>query len=256
MPKLILTRPRVQSEALAKRLRAQHQSEVVQLPLLEIAPLADDTALRASVERLEQYALVAFVSPNAINAFVPLVKVWPADIVLAVMGEGSRQALAELGVDEHTHDIVRPLDPDRTDSETLLAALDVERLKGRRALIVRGESGREFLADGLRAAGVEVDQIAAYRRLFPSMSPTFKADLEALLSTPNVWVVTSSEALRWLVTQAAVCRPQDHVAKLQQQTWLVPHPRIAETAQSLGLNNVKSTTSGDESLVEALQFYP
>ena len=52
--------------------------------------------------------------------------------------------------------LIFPRNPNKTDSETLLDELDLERLAGRQVLIVRGDSGRDFLADRLRQAGVNV----------------------------------------------------------------------------------------------------
>jgi uroporphyrinogen-III synthase len=43
------------------------------------------------------------------------------------------------------------------------------------------------------------------------------------------------------------------VAKMQQQTIIVPHVRIQETAQMLGFRHITLTGSGDERLLAALQ---
>jgi uroporphyrinogen-III synthase len=82
----------------------------------------------------------------------------------------------------------------------------------------------------------------------PARTPELEAQLAALLAEPNTWIVTSSEAMRGLVSLAA-----DRVAQLQQQHFLVPHARIAETARALGLTDVTLTPSGDEGLFAALQ---
>ncbi|HCE10299.1 MAG TPA: uroporphyrinogen III synthase, partial [Oxalobacteraceae bacterium] len=86
---------------------------------------------------------------------------WPRQVAFAVMGEGSRQALIRQGVTEDSATVISPLDPARTDSDTLVEALDLPGLAGKRVLIVRGESGRELLANALREAGVTVCQVAA-----------------------------------------------------------------------------------------------
>jgi uroporphyrinogen-III synthase len=65
-------------------------------------------------------------------------------------------------------------------------------------LIVRGESGRELMPDALRAAGAEVETVAAYRRSVPLLTPELAATLRRLAGRPNDWIVTSSEALRGL----------------------------------------------------------
>src|SRR5450631_4432470 len=149
---VVITRPLAQSDSLAQRVAAMGRDAIV-FPLLEIHPLADPAQLQLVLDDLTSYAMVAFVSPNAIDAVFKLVPSWPKQVALAVMGEGSRKALAEYGVNAGNATIFSPIDPHRTDSQTLLEALDLAALRGKRVLIIRGETGRELLADELRAAG-------------------------------------------------------------------------------------------------------
>jgi uroporphyrinogen-III synthase len=253
---VIITRPLEQGQALYRKVQALGR-EAVLLPLLEIHPLDDYQLLDHVLANLGHYALVAFVSPNAINAAFARRSCWPTTLPLAIMGEGSRQALAAHGVDAGTHQIVSPLDPMRTDSQTLLAALDLSQLVGRVVLIVRGESGRELLAEELRAAGVEVEQIAAYRRAAPSFNIALQTTLSVLLAKHCEWIITSSEALQillgWVQQMAHYKGVADAVVRLQRQTLIVPHVRIAETAHDLGFDDVICTGSGDETVLAALQ---
>jgi len=252
---VVITRPRAQADALVRAVAAIGRTPVL-LPLLEIAPLEDQSALRAALQDLERYALVAFVSPNAIDAALAHVPAWPRQVALAVLGEGSRAALAKHGLTEANATILGPQDPTRSDSENLLASLDLATLRGRRVLIVRGETGRELMAEGFRGAGAEVTIVPAYRRSVPALTPALAARLRALLASPNDWIITSSEALRGLLEllrQLDTASDTGLVAKLQQQHVIVPHARIADTARSLGLARVTLTGSGDERLLAALQ---
>jgi uroporphyrinogen-III synthase len=249
---VVITRPRAQALALADRVAALGR-EAVLLPLLEIHPLADQLALRRALADLSGYALVAFVSPNAIDAAFAHIARWPDGVALAVLGETSRACLASHGIDDGNATIFSPLDPARSDSEHLLHALAPAALAGRRALIVRGESGRELMGDGLRAAGAEVTTVAAYRRQVPAMTPELGATLRRLLDRQNDWIITSSEALRGLLGLVAQLDGGASVAKMQQQQLIVPHARIAETAASLGLTRITVAGSGDASLLAALQ---
>lgn len=253
--KVVITRPRGQAEGLAQAVAALGRTPVL-LPLLDIAPLADQSALRAALAGLDSFALVAFVSPNAIDAALVHLRerlaAWPRQVALAVLGEGSRAALARHGLSEANATIVGPQDPTRSDSENLLASLDLAGLRGKRVLIVRGESGRELMAEGFRAAGAEVSVVPAYRRSVPQLTPELAATLRALLLEPNDWLLTSSEALRGLFDLLDLADPS-LVAKMQQQHVIVPHARIAETAKALGLAHVTLTGSGDERLLAALQ---
>ncbi len=253
---VVITRPRAQADALAELVRAAGREPVL-LPLLDIAPLDDDAPLRAVLASLADYAMVAFVSPNAIDAAFAHLSGWPAGVTLAVLGEGSRSWLLRHGVDDTNARIVSPPDNGRSDSEALLASLDLDALAGRRVLIVRGESGRELMVDGLRAAGAIVTTVAAYKRSVPVLTPSLRAQLLSLIDRPNDWIITSSEALRGLlalVREAGAEGPAEAaVSKLQQQQLIVPHQRIAETAAALGFTRITQSGSGDERLLAALQ---
>ncbi|MFZ6645433.1 uroporphyrinogen-III synthase [Undibacterium sp. TJN25] len=257
---VVITRPAAQAQGLATRVAAIGRKPLV-FPLLEILALDDATELQAVLADLTTYSLVAFVSPNAIDAAFAYLAEWPAGISIGVMGEGSRAALAAHGVTEANATILSPVDARKTDSETLLAVLDLNALKTGKVLIVRGETGRELLADALRAEGIAVTQVAAYRRRAPEFTAARRQQFCAMLKQGNDWIVTSSEALRTLLNWAGQLGDgdgtapgsADAVAEMQQQHLIVPHVRIAETATLLGFQSITLTGSGDEHLLVALQ---
>jgi uroporphyrinogen-III synthase len=249
---VVITRPLSQAAALAERVAALGHDAVL-FPLLDIQPLPDQSALRAALADLSGYALVAFVSPNAIAAACAVRADWPRGVTLAVMGEGSRAALARHGIYDGNAAIVSPANTERTDSQTLLETLDLASLRGKKALIVRGETGRELLGDALRAAGMDVVQVAAYRRSIPPFDLPRQQELARLLACDSLWIVTSSEALRGLLDMARTLDGDAGVVRMQQKRLLVPHARIEETARALGFHSVALTGSGDEALIAALQ---
>jgi len=253
---VVITRPRAQADVLARAVMASGRSAFI-LPLLEIDPVDDAAPLRAALAELAQYALVAFVSPNAVDAAFAHLTAWPAAVPVAIVGDGSRAALARHGVAGPAFTIFSPADSAHSDSEHLLRSLDLATYAGQRVLIVRGDGGRELLADALRAAGARVEAVAAYRRTTPVLTPELGARLRALLAQPNDWIITSSEALRGLaglVRSLEGDRPGTLMPALRQQRLIVPHARIAETADALGLPHVILTGSGDARLLAALQL--
>ena len=258
---VVITRPITQAVPLAAQVQALGR-EVVVFPLLEIHPLPNSQLLQAALADLTAYAMVVFVSPNAIHAgFAELKRehknvIWPKTVAIGVMGEGSRAALAEHGIDDGNATILSPHDLERTDSETLLASLEPAAWRGKKILIVRGESGREFLSQALQSMGAEVQQVAAYCRTAPAFDADFCRRLQHVLATPHDWIVTSSEALRVLMQRLVEIGNMQDVAKMQRQNVIVPHRRIAETAQELGFFNITLTGSGDERLLAALQSRP
>lgn len=251
---VVVTRPPAQAAPLAQRVAALGRNVVV-FPLLEIHPLPDASDLQAALNDLDKFAMVAFVSPNAIDAAFAFDPAWPDGIIFAVMGEGSRAGLARHGVTDATATIVSPLDADRTDSQTLLKVLDLAALRSKRVLIIRGETGRELLGDALREAGIAVTQVAAYRRAAPVLDERTGAQLDDLVHSNNDWIVTSSESLHILIQMTQTVAGPVGVAKMQQQNIIVPHVRIAETARELGFENITLTGSGDERLLAALQSH-
>ena len=261
--RVIITRPAAQAGPLAASIAALGL-QVELLPLLEIHALdgAEECAqLAAVLARLTDYDLVAFVSPNAVDCAFAHLASWPAGVALAVVGEGSRLALAAHGVNGSNASITSPGEHARSDSEHLLLALDLPALRGKRVLIVRGDGGRDFLADGLRAAGAGVEFVTAYRRAVPRLTPTLRATLERLLAHNHDWIITSSEALRGLLSLLGQMDDGHEgaaaiVVKMKQQHLIVPHARIAQSAAELGFARVTLTGSGDAGVLAALQSRP
>lgn len=252
---IVITRPQSQAEALALRLIALGR-DVCVFPLLDIQPLSDPTALKVCLNSLTDYAMVAFVSPNAVDATFAFLPKWPQEVVAAVVGEGSRQALAKHGVTDQTATVLSPIDTQRTDSETLLDVIDLPALAGKKVLIVRAETGRELLADRLREAGITVDQVAAYRRGSPILDEERRQELAELIALGCDWIITSSEALRNLKEDVEQVAGSAGWQQIRQVTLIVPHVRIAETAKNMGFHQVILTSSGDEALIAAIQSRP
>jgi len=260
---VILTRPKAQSRQLADTLAGLGYAVEV-FPLLEIAGLPQSGELyrhlQSVLDNLKNYAMAAFVSPNAIHAVFANGLKWPAGVAIAVMGEGSRSTLAEYGINDSNTRIFSPTDPFRSDSETLLENLDLPALRGHATVIFRSETGRELLADALTKEGVTVDKVIAYQRLVPALTADTVKQLFELLTCSGIWVVSSSEALRTLekmvVQMAGENAGADAVVKMHQINLWVSHHRIAQNALNSGFKNVQLIGSGDENLLLALQSRP
>lgn len=264
----VLTRPSGQSGELAVQL-ASAGIDVLEFPLIDIAPVEDDTALRAAFASLSAYALVVFVSPNAIDhAFAQAPCAWPAAVPIGVVGPGSVAALARHGIAAPDRQVICPAvngnandDSDvRFDSEALFAALQAQlgerAFNGKQVLIVRGDGGREWLADRLREAGATVQAVAAYRRIVPAPTEQGWARVRTLLAgAPHNWgwVVTSSEGVRNLHALARAHLTEADVARLAHVPFVAPHPRIAETARALGFDSITSSGPGDARIAAALR---
>jgi uroporphyrinogen-III synthase len=189
------------------------------------------------LQSLTAYALAVFISPNAVEYSVPAIlssRGWPADLQAVAIGQGSVALLAAYGI----KNTLAPLE--RFDSEALLELPALQRpcVAGKRVVIFRGNGGRELLADSLRERGAEVDYVSCYQRSAPDSA----AVLEALWRSEQLdaLTVSSSEGLRNLVDLLdAPAR-----ASLRTTPVFVPHPRIAELAQKLGLQRGDSDRTG------------
>ncbi|MBY4898097.1 fused uroporphyrinogen-III synthase HemD/membrane protein HemX [Cupriavidus sp. AU9028] len=270
-PTVVVTRPAGQSRQLIDALQAAGL-DVLSFPLLAIGPATDDGPLRAALGELERFALVVFVSPNAIAYALDalasqqgvLDPAWPISVPVAVVGPASVAALAARGIAAPTHRVISPLDPaaapaandvdPRFDSEALWARLDPAELRGRSVLIVRGNGGRDWLAERLREAGATVVAVQAYRRDLPEPGAMqWQAVRESLAdgAAPHAWLLTSSEAVRNLDTLAGQHLSPDEVQRLRQVQCIAAHARIAEQADALGFRRIGAASPGDDGLLQA-----
>jgi uroporphyrinogen-III synthase len=230
--RVIVTRPPAQADEWVDALRALGV-DAVALPLIGIEPLADEAPLRAEWQRLAGYALVMFVSANAVRHFFAAGRgAWPAQVLAGSTGPGTSAALRAAGVGAAQR--VEPAaDAPTFDSEALWQRLSALDWQGRRVLVVRGEEGRDWLADTLRSAGAEVTFVAAYRRTAPRWSEAQHALLAEACATPerHLWAFSSSEGLQHLVALA----PQADWSRAQA---VASHPRIAAAARAAGFGVV------------------
>jgi uroporphyrinogen-III synthase len=112
---------------------------------------------------------------------------------------------------------------------------------------VRGDGGREWLADTLRVAGAQVAFVAAYRRVAPRFEGETLRLLEAAIAQPaaHAWLFSSSEAIEHLVT----ARPRPWSGAVAIAT----HPRIAERARAAGFGRVLESRPVLEAVVACIQ---
>lgn len=245
--RVLVTRPAAQAGEWVQLLRdAGLQAEA--LPLIEIAPSGDAPALAQAWQGLHGVALVVFVSPNAATCFFdgrPEGAEWPDALEAASPGPGTTRVLRALGVST----VVEPAaDSAQFDSEALWLQLAARDWQGRRVLIVRGTSGRDWLAERLRERGAVLQFVAAYGRTVPALSAQAQTLLQAALAAPDqhLWLFSSSEA----VTNLQVLAPH---ASWSDTTALATHPRIAQTARGLGIGRVLEARPSAEAVVACIQ---
>ncbi len=248
--RIIVTRPAAQAAEWVADLCARGL-DAAALPLIGIAPVEDPTALIDAWGGLVQQRLVSFVSPNAAQHFFarrPEGAVWPASLPAGSPGPGTTRALTGLGVP--ATQIVEPAaDATQFDSESLWAQLRQYAWHDAQVLVVRGDGGRDWLAERLRDAGARVAHVAAYRRIAPQLGVAEQALLHAATAAPesHLWLFSSSEAIDRLAALVPAGMAWDRARAI------VTHPRIAARARQLGFANVADARPSLAAVVACIQ---
>jgi len=236
---VLITRPVRQAAGLVRRLAALGATPIA-WPAIVILPPADPAPLARAQANLASYDIAVFVSANAVEFGVGDPAHWPASLAPFAPGPGTAEALAAVGVTGTR------VPAERFDSEGLLALRELQDVKGKRAIVFRGDGGRELLGAALRERGAKVDYVACYRRAAPQSG----ADgLIAALSEGRVHAVTvtSSEGLDNLLAAVGDAGR----ASLAKLPVFAPHPRIGEHVRDRGLTAV-ATAGSDAGLVAGL----
>lgn len=247
--RVIVTRPQPQASDWASRLGAAGVAAVA-LPLIEIAPPAHRDAVDAAWRGLMQQDLVVFVSPNAVLQFFqarPADVTWPMSTWAGSTGPGTSNALSAVGVPSPC--IVQPSpDAAQFDSEALWSVLQPMReWRGARVLVVRGEGGRDWLAQTLQQRGAQVSFVEAYRRQAPSFDAAARQVLADAAAQPagHLWLFSSSEAIGHLQHHAPA------VISAQASAWGT-HPRIVARAADAGFGHTRLVSATFDGLLLAL----
>jgi uroporphyrinogen III methyltransferase/synthase len=186
-----VTRARPQASALAARLRALG-ADVVEAPAIRIE------AIDAALPDLAPYDLLVLTSPSGVRRLFELVRDARAlaGPRIAAIGPGTAAALRDAG-------IAADLVPARAVAEGLVEAL--AELDVRRALLVRGEEGRDVVPDALRARGAQVDVLAVYRTLPEPLSAQARA---AALGADDLVFASASAARAFHAAAGTLAGPR------------------------------------------------
>lgn len=245
---IAITRPVDQAQQLNALVNAQGGTPI-SFSLVEITALNDYSTFSQTIAPLAAFDWAVFISSNAVqNAMPRVIKQFggiPKNLKFAAIGPVTAAELANFGVD----DVLTP--QDRFDSEALLALPEMQAVSGQNIMLFRGVGGRELLADTLKARGAKVMFAESYQRTNPQTNCLM---LEQLWQKQQLHaiVVTSSEAMRYLLQMA--CNPQDNSAPqwLKNSVLCVNHARVAEPALALGLQVEIAEAPGDAAMLDLL----
>ena len=257
-PPVLVTRPAREAERWVLQLAGRGIGAEA-FALIDIVPEPMSGALADARARLGDYHAAMFVSGNAVDGFLqPNQALAPVQQALAAIdtrawspGPGTTAALLRAGwpaarIDAPAHDAPQ------FDSESLWARVAPQARAGTRVLIVRGggadgvAAGRDWLVAQLAAAGAQVDQVAAYRRLPPPLDAAQQARARAAAADGALWLFSSSEA----ITNLCQCLPGTDWSAARA---LVTHPRIGDAARAAGFGAVHDTRPTLEAVAASIE---
>ena len=247
--RLLLTRPADDCAALAQTLAAQGVVSHC-MPLLAIEALDETPEQRSAFADLQCYCAVIVVSKPAARIGLQLLAQHGTptpDLPWFSVGAATAAVLAEQGLGVHFPDL-------GDDSEALLALPALQQAiaaPAPRVLILRGEGGREFLAERLRSQGVSVDYLPLYRRVLPQYAPG-ELSRQVRAERLNGLVVSSGQGFEHLLQLAG-----DDWPALARLPLFVPSPRVAEQARAAGAQIVVDCRGASAAALQAaLEQFP
>ncbi|MDF2866770.1 MAG: Uroporphyrinogen synthase [Gammaproteobacteria bacterium] len=246
--KVLVTRPEPQAKDLARHIQALGGIPVL-LPCIIITPAHDLQSLIQAAETLNSFDIAIFISPNAVDKVVPVLKkywpVLPKHLKIACVGEGTARTLANYQI---TVDFYPKA---HFNSEELLTLPELQNIAGKHIVLFKGEGGKPLLADTLQQRGANIHKAIAYRRSCPEI------DIEPLLTRwqnaeIEIIVSTSQEALDNFIRLIG----KRGEMLLQHTALLVISPAMEQAAKQLGLNKIiLAENATDQAIIAALIQY-
>ena len=165
---VLMTRPEHQADELVAAIE-DAGGEAIRFPVIDIEPQKSADVSRC-LDTLPAADITIFISTNAVIYGLHCVN--GDETAIAAIGPGTKSAIELAG----RHVDIFP--PQGYDSEHLLAEAELQDVSGKNIRIIRGEGGRELLADTLRKRGAKVDYMSVYHRLSRTYAPNLLTNLE------------------------------------------------------------------------------
>ena len=248
--RVLVTRARSQVSRLAALLEA-HGAEAVQAPALRISPVTDTKELDAAIKNVSGYDWITFTSPNGVRGLRNRLAALSLDsralsgVRIATVGPATAKAVEEMGI--------RPdLASEVYTADGLVDAFALDGITNGRVLCLRSDIGRETLPDGLRRAGLEVDEVVAYRtEMAPESSEAAREALRDGTRGVDATTFTSSSTVTNLVRLL-----DGDVAPINRTVVACIGPVTARTATDQGIRvDVVAKPQTIEGLVDSLVDY-
>ncbi len=228
MSKILIIRPQARAADDVAACR-QHGWEAVPFCPMEIE--VDEAGLSELPQAFAVADAVFWVSPTAVETAAPSLDFSDGHRVQFAVGQASQKALA--------HYCSQPIAAPMTgnDSEAVLQLPQWDSLpQGANVLIVRGHGGRDFLAQALRARGLNVTLAEVYfRRLKDLNWQDFRPE------EVRAAYITSGELVRALFAQI----PPQFSRFFKTLLYFTHHPRVAEALRQAGAEQIQVVAALD-----------
>jgi uroporphyrinogen-III synthase len=277
--RVVITRPAGDAQAWVDALQAAGY-QALALPLIDVGPVRNLQPVQQAWAQWPNFQAVMFVSAQAVRYFFERQPaemrsdaervddafqashsassaIWVNGPRCWATGPGTHKALLQAGVPEACIDSPAS-DAAQFDSEALWQRVSAKVKVGQPVLIVRGHdvnaqpdaalngTGRDWLAQQLKAAGAAAQFVVAYERRAPVWSAEQKKQACEAATNGSVWCFSSSQAI------------QNLSRTVPTQSWaqarcVATHPRIAQAAQALGFGGIRLSKPSLADLLVSLE---
>jgi uroporphyrinogen III methyltransferase/synthase len=246
--RVMVTRARRQASVLS-RLLAERGAVSIELPAIDIKPVADTTELDRAIQNAADYQWLVFTSSNGVEAFFHRLYALGLDsrtlagLRIAAIGPATAAALSSSGI---SADYCPPV----FTNAALLGGFRGLGIAGQRLLLPRADIADQTLTDGLAALGAMVYEVVAYRTTPPVDTAT---ETKRLLTAGEIDLVTFTSSSTVINLMAALDRVAGNLSGVKVACI---GPTTAATARASGLTvDIEAVEQTMPGLVQSIEDY-
>lgn len=243
---ILVARPSPSGEALVEQLR--HSGlRAIHVPLIQFKPGRDLEKLPGLIANTLPGTLVLLLSQRVLEYLAPVMLAqktdWPEHLTYFAIGKTTALRFC------HLSNLSAQYPQGREISETLLELPQLHSLQNKTILILRGNGGRELLAQTLSQRGADVRLYECYQRCALQYDGTILC-ADWIRNGINTLVITSGEMLKQLYELV----PVHYHDWLMDCRLVVVSERLAVRARELGWKSIQVADNADNnSLMRALK---
>ncbi len=213
----------------------------IEFPAITIQPT--ENIWLKHLPALEKIHQAIFISTNAVNCFYEALKRqginWPSTISTIAIGNATANILKKWTTAMNSV-------PSMADSQHLLELEALQNVKNQTIVLVKGEGGREEIAETLLERGANLIALSVYQRTLPKPSP-HKTRALWHDDAVDIILITSEQGAENIFTLFG----KDAHDWLRNKPWIVISERIARALSKLGIKAI--TVSDYDKILSSLE---